>query len=83
MLSLDELYARNDAVVDHLIVVDASIIGGQACASPESCDRVQCQTLDTDTGGSRYMELNGLQFWVKKVSCLPGQQLGLRLCFEN
>lgn len=37
---------------------------------------MQCKTLDTDTGGSRYMELNGLQFWVKKVSCLPGQQLG-------
>ena len=66
-------------VVDLLIVCDASVIGGQACANTDACSLHRCETLDFDRGPvPRTMEFFGRLHLVNKVVCLPNTTRDLR-----
>ena len=65
--------------IDMLIVGDAGVIGGQACAHTNECNVHHCTTLDADSGPlPRLMEFFGRQHVVKKVTCLPRTERHLR-----
>jgi hypothetical protein len=65
-------WAATGGTINVLIVGDAKVIGGQACADAGSCTVHECKTLDYDDGPlPRYIEFFGRLHLVKKVKCLP------------
>ena len=72
-------WAVTEGTIDLLIVCDAFVIGGQACADFDRCSERNCQTLPSDPGPfPRRMEFFGRMHFVKRVVCLPYAERQLR-----
>jgi len=72
-------WTATGGTIDLLIVGDASVIGGQACADADSWSVHGCTTLDSDPGPvPRRMEFFGRDHLVKKIICLPYTEQHLR-----
>jgi len=72
-------WAATGGTIDLLIVCDAMVIGGQACADFDRCSQRHCQTLPSDPGPfPRRMEFFGRMHLVKRVVCLPYTEVQLR-----
>ena len=72
-------WAVTEGTIDLLIVCDAFVIGGQACADFDRCSERNCQTLPSDPGPfPRRMEFFGRMHFVKRVGCLPYAERQLR-----
>ena len=77
--STDTFLEATGATIDVLVVGDAKVIGGQACADQEKCSLHSCVTLDKDSGElPRQMEFFGRMHWVKNITCLPETKRHLR-----
>ena len=59
-MTLEQLYVESGGVIDHLLVQEPEIIGGQACTVPQSHPEVSLP---------RTMEFYGLTFRVNRISC--------------
>eukprot|EP00802_Teleaulax_amphioxeia_P009604 Tamp_09624.p1 GENE.Tamp_09624~~Tamp_09624.p1 ORF type:complete len:385 (+),score=53.10 Tamp_09624:105-1259(+) len=71
-LSLEQLHTHSDGVIDHLLVQSAEVISRQACIDARNCSSRSCPMVAVDAGGPRHMEFYGRRFFVKRVSCFPG-----------
>ena len=75
----DTFWTATGGTIDLLVVGEAAVIGGQACANASTCSVHRCPTLESDPGPlPRLMEFFGRMHLVKKVACIPRTERHLR-----